>query len=295
MASVESPFHIQFFCSWWGSSHLGMEKMITNIASAGYDGVELEIPELDSQRTKLRGLLEKQNLAIIAHQFCAAELEFDTYFETFRANLTRACEFGPLLVNSHTGSDRWSFDQNSRLVECAADISAKAAIPILDETHRGRVLYSAGSSLAYFERFPDLRITADLGHWTCVAASLLRDQQDIVDLAISRADHLHARVGFADGPQVLDPFDGRWSEELRRFIEWWRAIVDRRRSEGSAGLTITLEAGPVLSGDSTEQTPEPDFWASNLAMREFLASIFVSSAVETPHEFSIPLARSRGR
>jgi hypothetical protein len=32
---------------------------------------------------------------------------------------------------------------------------------------------------------------------------MLHDQKEAIDIAIERADHIHARVGFTEGPQYL--------------------------------------------------------------------------------------------
>ena len=244
--------------------------MLTKIAEAGYDGVEIAVPTIEAERRELRALLADHDLVVVAHQYAPAENDFDRYHDLFKRNLENSAAFGPLLINSHTGSDCWSFGQNCKLVESAASIAAAYGVQILHETHRGRFLYSAPASVAYFHQFPDMRVTADFGHWTCVAGSLLGDQNDIVSVAIERADHLHARVGFADGPQVLHPFTDIWSLELTRFMGWWRAIALRRRADGHTGLTVTFEAGPVMNSDCAQAEPQPDFWASNLAMRAYL-------------------------
>ena len=245
--------------------------MLTKIAEAGYEGVEIAVPAAEAERRELRALLTDTGLAIVAHQYAPAENNFERYHDRLKRNLENSAALEPLLINSHTGSDRWSFDQNCKLVESAASIAAAYGVPIVHETHRGRFLYSAPASAAYFHHFPDMRVTADFGHWTCVAGNLLEDQDDIVSVAIERADHLHARVGFADGPQVLHPFSDMWSPELTRFMGWWRAIAERRRANGNTHLTVTLEAGPVMNGDRTQAEPQPDFWSSNLAMRAYLS------------------------
>jgi hypothetical protein len=266
-------FEVKYLCSWWGSSHLGAAALLGKIAKAGYDGVEIAIPDTEAKCAELRMLLADHGLAVVAHQYAPPERNFERYCDVFARNLERSAAFAPLLINSHTGSDGWSFEHNAILVESAAAIAAASGIPILHETHRGRFLYSAPASAAYFERFPDLRITADLAHWTCVAESLLEDQESLVERALDRTDHLHARIGFAEGPQVLHPFSTMWSAELERFVGWWRAIVRRRRHAAHSGLTVTLEAGPVMAGDRTSAEPVPEFWEANLAMRAYLSAV----------------------
>jgi hypothetical protein len=54
--------------------------------------------------------------------------------------------------------------------------------------------------LPYLDAYPHLRLAADLSHWCCVCSSYLKDQRKAVRKALSRAAHIHARVGFTVGP-----------------------------------------------------------------------------------------------
>jgi hypothetical protein len=81
----------------------------------------------------------------------------------------------------------------------------------------------------YLKKLPDLRIGFDVSHWCNVAESFLQDQADAVDMAISRAEHIHARVGFPEGPQVPDPRVPEWQEALQIHLEWWRKIIKINR------------------------------------------------------------------
>lgn len=85
--------------------------------------------------------------------------------------------------------------------------------------------------------FPELYITADFSHWCNVCESLLDDQKAHLDLAISRAIHIHGRVGLRSGPQVPDPGAPEYAEELRVHLGWWTDIARGRREEGMPVLS----------------------------------------------------------
>jgi thioredoxin reductase len=68
-----------------------------------------------------------------------------------------------------------------------------------------RALFTAPLCHAYLQAVPGLRLTADFSHLLCVHESNLSDQPDAVEAIIAAADHIHARVGFCEGPQVSDP------------------------------------------------------------------------------------------
>jgi hypothetical protein len=66
-----------------------------------------------------------------------------------------------------------------------------------------------------------MKITFDASHWVCVAESYLDDQAAAMELAIERADHVHARVGYPEGPQVPNPRVAEWEQALQKHLYWW--------------------------------------------------------------------------
>ncbi len=253
--------------------------MLEKVKGAAYDGIEIGIPSDAPRRRELRALLDEYQLDVIAHQYQAAGPVFDDYLRSFEQWIDIAASFEPLLVNSHTGSDCWTKEQNLRLVEITLKAEQRYGIPILHESHRRHFLYSAPAALEYFEQSPHLRITADLAHWVCVAESLLVGHEMALDEAVRRAGHVHARVGFAEGPQVPDPFSPIWSRELEVFSGWWLRIAKRFRVEGRKCLTVTPEYGPPPYGWVSLQSGEPlrDFFEMNVLMREYLRDHFAKN------------------
>jgi sugar phosphate isomerase/epimerase len=270
---------IKYFCSWWGLDALGLRPMLEKVKDAGYDGIEIGIPSDAQQRQELRGLLDEYQLDVIAHQYQAAGETFDEYVRSFEECIATAASFEPLLVNSHTGRDCWTKEQNLRFVEITLEAEQLHGIPILHESHRRHFLYSPPAALEYFQQAPDLMITADFAHWVCVAESLLEGHETALEQAIRRTGHIHARVGFAEGPQVPDPFSPVWSRELKAFSGWWLQIARRFRAEGQECLTVTPEYGPPPYGWISLQSGEPlhDFFAMNLQMRNYLSAHFAKN------------------
>jgi sugar phosphate isomerase/epimerase len=267
---------IKYFCSWWGLDTLGLRPMLEKVKGAAYDGIEIGIPSETPRRRELRALLDEYQLDVIAHQYQAAGEAFDDYLRSFEEWIDIAASFEPLLVNSHTGSDCWTREQNLRFVEITQKAAQRYGIPILHESHRRHFLYSAPVALEYFQRAPSLMITADFAHWVCVAESLLVGHEMALKEAIRRAGHIHARVGFAEGPQVPDPFSPIWSRELNVFSDWWLRIAQRFRSEGHKCLTVTPEYGPPPYGWISLRSGEPlrDFFEMNLLMKDYLNAHF---------------------
>ena len=263
---------VKFFCAWWGLDHLGMATLLTKIKHYGYDGVEIGIPDNSDERKLLRGLLDENELEVIAHQYQASGDTFEEYFRNYTHSLENAASFKPILINSHTGKDYWSYEENGRLLAEGERISAEHGVKIIHETHRGRFLYSTNAAKEYFSRHPALKINFDLSHWCCVSESLLEDQSNIVDEAIERAEHIHARVGHPQGAQVIDPRDPIWKKELDVFTDWWLKIITKREKEGREMFTITPEFGPIPYTIRRPYSNEPinGFFDINLFMKDYL-------------------------
>ena len=46
-----------------------------------------------------------------------------------------------------------------------------------------------------------------------------------MELAITRTDHIHARVGYTEGPQITDPRVPEWKRALDFHLQCWDKVV----------------------------------------------------------------------
>ena len=132
-------------------------------------------------------------------------------------------------------------------------------------------MFSAHITRQFIENIPELRLTFDVSHWCNVHESLLDDQQETVDLAIARTEHIHARIGHAEGPQVNDPRAPEWEQAMKSHLNWWDKVVSRKRKEAGV-MTILTEFGPADYLPSLPYTRQPvsDQWAINVHMLNLL-------------------------
>jgi hypothetical protein len=179
-----------------------------------------------------------------------------------------------VFINSHIGRDIFSFEENVSIFQRVTQLSQSNGIPILVETHRGRPTYSAIETRKYLEAVPELRLTADFSHWMVVHESGLEDQHVNVDLAITRSDYIHARVGYAEGPQIPDPRAPEWEHAIVTHLALWQQIIDRQKANGKESLYITPEFGPPAYMHTAPFTNQPvgDVWEQNVYMKDLLAS-----------------------
>jgi sugar phosphate isomerase/epimerase len=272
----------RFYCPRWGSENLGWTDFCRQVRDAGYDGVETSLPLNDRRGTEeALSALAAEGLGLIAQHWETADPDFDRHRAEYRSRMEWLAAAKPAFINSQTGRDWFSPEWNRALIAEAREVSARTSVPILHETHRGKFSFCAAVAATYLRDDPRLRISADFSHWCVVSESLLADQQASLDIAIARADHLHARVGYAEGPQVSDPRAPEWRDALEAHLVWWDRIVERRRGEGAAVFTVTPEFGPAPYMPAIPCTGEPvaDQWAVNLHMMDLLRCRWAGSGM----------------
>lgn len=264
---------ILVFAPHWGSSELAPEDFIARVVQAGFDGIEMSLPLDPAERGHWCAQIAGAGLQLIAQQWeTVFHADFDEHRIALAAYLDNACAARPLLVNSHTGKDFYTLEQNLALIDLADQIGARHGVPVRHEIHRSRFSGHPMLTLPYLQARPGLALTADLSHWCCACESLLEDQPHTLAAVIPHVRHIHARVGHAQGPQVNDFRAPEWTAALEAHLGWWDRIVAARKAAGAARMTITPEFGPAPYTQALPYSGElvSDAWQLNLAMLALL-------------------------
>jgi sugar phosphate isomerase/epimerase len=263
-------------CTQWGHEYLQPEDFLRKVKDAGYDGVDTWLPEDKSERRKFISLLNKYDLSIVSHQHQAKGNSIDEFCKSFEYYLQISMECNPLLINSHSGKDYFTIDEQLRIIDTAQNFSVKNNIRIAHETHRGRIGYSPVNARQLFALRPEMKINADFSHWVCVTESYLENFSSEVEEAIKKTEHIHARVGFLHGPQIPDPQDPFWQKEVQFFMDIWGWIISFQHSQGAEYFTITTEFGPppYMWVSTVTKQPVVDQWDVNDFMKNLLRNTF---------------------
>ncbi len=114
------------------------------------------------------------------------------------------------------------------------------------ETHRARILYSPWVVPRLLKAHPDLHLCADLSHFSCVAESGPTEPEinKVVTLLAPRVRHIHARVGFEEGPQIPDPRGDIWKPYFEGYMVWWEKIYNHAKERADDSFSTTPEFGP---------------------------------------------------
>jgi hypothetical protein len=264
---------IKFICTRWGLDQIPVNQFVEQAINAGYDGVETNLPADKEFISLLLKAVEQHKAILVAQQWLPpAKESVEQYRKRLTENLHLLVSLSPVFINSHTGKDFFSFDDNCSLIETCRGIEEETGVKILHETHRGRFSYHAASLLPYLQRYPDLQINADFSHFCTVSESMLEDQEEILSKIIPASYYIHARVGSTQAAQVNHPFAPEWESTLNRYVSWWQNIVDFARKRGELTFYICPEFGPAPYMPALPFTRQPvsNQWDINVAMMQYL-------------------------
>jgi len=199
----------------------------------------------------------------------------------FHKYVKEAKLWGATFINSHSGVDGWSFEESLHFFEEAIKIEKEEGILIVHETHRQRILFNPWVTRDILKKLPDLKITADLSHFAVVCERLLNDNLDpewpgILELIASRCFLIHARVGYAQGPQVPDPSAPEYAEALHTHEKWWKVIWKAQLARGDQFSHVEPEFGPApyLHHLPHTNVPVADLWKVNSWIGTRIATTF---------------------
>jgi hypothetical protein len=266
-AAPNAGYSLRCFATDWGNTG-PYDDFCAKAKAAGFDGIETWVSLDEAKQAATVETIRRHGLEV-GMLVGGREPDPVAHLATFAAQLPVALAAKPAYVNCHTGRDWFDAAQNQRFFDIAHDAARRGGVPIHHETHRSRALYSASIAKEYLRRDPKLRLTFDVSHWCVVSESLLADQPEALDLAIARSDHVHARVGQAQAPQVGDPRAPEWEAALNAHLAWWDRIVALKKAAG-APLTMLSEFGPVPYTPALPYTRSPvsDAWQINVWMMQ---------------------------
>jgi len=216
----------------------------------GIAGIEGPVPATMAEAEQLADLLDQYQLDYIAEIATAGSYVPDRrltpqdHINDLAANLDRLKPLQPLLITCLGGCDAWSLTQSIDFLARATALVDGYDHQISFETHRGRSLFNPWATRQIVDALPEIRLTCDFSHWYVVCEGLQETEQAIIASLLENAEHIHCRVGYAQGPQVPDPRSEVYANELHQHLDWWNAIWQQHHLQGREYTTATPEFGP---------------------------------------------------
>jgi sugar phosphate isomerase/epimerase len=268
---TSSTYRLKILATNWGFTGT-LDEYCAKVKKEGYDGIEIWWPTQKPEQEVLFALLKKYDLEV-GFLTAGSEPNYKDHFNTFTKMIDAAANSSqrPLYINCHSGRDYFSYEDNKTFIDYTIALAKQTGIKICHETHRSRMLYSAPVARRFIETIPSLRMTFDVSHWCNVHETLLQDQQETIDMTLQRIDHIHARIGHAEGPQVNDPRAPEWDSAVKAHFAWWDKVVETKKKNGEV-LTILTEFGPpdYMPTEPYSRKPLSDQWALNVHMMRLL-------------------------
>ena len=224
----------------------GLDHHLPRWREVGYEAVEAPLPQAPDRSAFLR-FLKDSGWPWIAQVFSREFVPGGTvreHLDSLRQQIEDCLDSQPLFFNAHSGSDAWSLAEAEDFFGAMLELEHRVGLAIAHETHRMRCFGNPWTTRAVLGRFPNLKLTCDFSHWVCVTERLLEDCGEIIQMAAHHCHHLHARVGYEEGPQVPDPRAPEWSRHLAAHERWWELIWASQKQRGMVVATVTPEFGP---------------------------------------------------
>ena len=185
------------------------------------------------------------------------------HLEDFRRKLAAALPLNPIRITTLTGADFWDFSTACRFFGELLEIAKAAGTEVCVETHRSRPTFHPRQTARLLDELPDLMLTLDVSHWCVVCERAVAAIAAWMEPIEWRVRHVHARVGYDQGPQVPD-LESPWHrEDLASHLACWQRIAAMQEI-----FTVTPEFGPDGYAHLDPRSGEP--WADIRAQNRWL-------------------------
>ncbi len=260
----------QMFKTMWGFDG-SFEEACIQAKEAGFDGLEGRAPLESGERTYWKEMLKQYDLLYIAEIVTGGDyvperhLSVNAHLDDVETALRNSVELSPLFATCIGGCDAWSEAESIRFFDKAMQLAENYGIDICFETHRSRSLFNPWTTRRIVEALPQMQLTADISHWCVVCERQMDTELDTIAAIAPNVRHIHARVGYDQGPQVPHPGAPEYAYALRAHQQCWEIIWNAQKQNGMKATTMTPEFGPdgYLHTLPFTQAPIADLWTLN--------------------------------
>jgi sugar phosphate isomerase/epimerase len=241
--------HLQLFRSLW-TNGCNLDAALADCRAGTFDGVEGPVPSEVRARREFAAKLRAAGAPFVAEiasggGYVPKHASPAQHLDDFRRQAEAALECAPLFLTVLAGCDAWPAAQSVEFFGRAVGVAGEFGVVASFETHRSRPIFNPWAARDLLGQLPGLRLTCDFSHWCCVCERLVLDgEPEILALCAERAHHVHARVGYDQGPQAPHPDAPEYHGALGAHERWWDAIWSAHQRAGRGFTTMTPEFGP---------------------------------------------------
>lgn len=285
---------LQIYKTLWGHD-CTLVSAINEAQQAAFNGLEGPAPENKADAEQLKTLLDDAGMTFIAEITTAGSYvperraSLQNHIDSFEEKLEHSLPLNPLFITCLGGCDAWTEDQSIEFFSTVMTLAKSADLKVCFETHRSRSLFNPWVTQHMVEQLPEMLLTVDFSHWCVVCERLIDTELDVINAIADNVHHIHARVGYEQGPQVPDPRAPEYEYALRAHQSWWQIIWQSQIKRGFETSTMTPEFGPdgYLHEAPFIKTPVADLWELNQWMaaeeRDHFENLFTADEKEEPN------------
>ncbi len=264
---------LKIFKTLWGLTST-YEQAVAETLEAEMQGIEGPAPHGSQTRTHIKQLLHDNQLEYIAEVTTAGSYvpdrhaSLEEHLDSLKQKMEYSLELQPLFITCLGGCDAWPEEKSLEFFSRAMDIAESFKVTISFETHRGRSFFNPWITQRLVEQLPLIKLTCDFSHWCVVSERLIDTEIDVINAIAGNAHHIHARVGYDQGPQVPNPAAPEYQDALHAHQSWWAILWQSMMDRNYSIATMTPEFGPdgYLQEAPFTREPVADLWELNCWM-----------------------------
>jgi len=256
---------LKLFKTLWGFTE-DVEVAIRQAIQADFQGLEGAVPANSGLVKRWKSQLGDAGLDFIAEITTAGSYVPDRnaglqeHLDSLESKLEYSLMVDPLFITCLGGCDAWPEAKNVEFFSRAMELANAANCIISFETHRGRALFNPWITERIVAQLPEIKL----------CERLMDTELEVLHRLAPNAWHIHARIGYDQGPQVPHPAAPEYQNALRSHQGWWELIWRQQILKHWSVTTMTPEFGPdgYLHESPFSREPVADLWEVNQWMAQ---------------------------